>query len=202
MGPRMITTYAVIPTRGRDTLWECVEAIRPQVDAVILVDTGSPDHLAQYGYLEIVRDDGPRNISRWWNLGLDHAVKVAGNAPAWNVAVLNDDVIVPPDWIARVTSALRASSGTLAYPDTQYKITGFAFVLAGELGIRADERFVWWYGDDDIQFQAAQHGTVVTVPNAAVEHRYRSVQTYESVELIQQTERDRESFVAKWGRMP
>lgn len=197
----MIPSYAVIPTRGRDTLRECVEAIESQVDAVILVDTGSPDYLRGYRDHEIVRDGGRRNISRWWNTGMDCVDKLAGDGPCWDVVVLNDDVVVPSGWVAVMSAEMRSTAASLAYPRMWHKITGYAFMLRGEDQLRADETMVWWYGDDDLEYQARKRGGVAVV-QAPVDHRYPDVQTQSDPELVTQTHRDRATFEAKWGCPP
>lgn len=198
----MIPTYAIIPSRGRDTLDECIDAIEPQVTAVILVDT-SADGL-HYPQLEIRRDKHPRNISRWWNDGIIRANRLAWqdhHAKEWNHVVLNDDVIVPAGWVDTMNTALRTGTADLAYPNMWHKITGYAFMLRAETGIRADEDLVWWFGDDDIEYQARQRGGVVAV-HAPVDHRYPDHQTQADAELVAQTDLDAKTFVAKWGRMP
>jgi hypothetical protein len=203
VGPQVIPTFAIIPTRGRDTLDECIAAIAVQVDTVIVVDT-STDGLDRY---LAIRDRGSRserNISRWWNKGFRRAARLAHQeyqATQWNVVVLNDDVIVPLGWTATVIGALRAGTSDLAYPDMQHKITGYAFVLRGESRILADESLVWWFGDDDIEFQARAAGGVVTV-HAPVDHRYPDHNTQADPDLLEQTELDAKTFWMKWGRMP
>lgn len=198
----MIPTFVVIPTRGRSTLDDCVCSVSQQVNETILIDT-SADGVGWHP-LPRVRDVGDRNISRWWNHGLLRAARMAHqqyDATEWNVLVLNDDVIVPPGWVHTMTSALREGTADLAYPATWHKITGYAFVLRGESRIRADESLVWWYGDDDIQFQAEASGGVVTV-DAPVEHRHPDEDTQADPELVAQTHLDAKTFEQKWGRMP
>jgi glycosyltransferase involved in cell wall biosynthesis len=199
----VIPTFAIIPTRGRDTLDECIAAVADQVDTVIVVDT-STDGLDRY---LAIRDRGDRNISRWWNRGFLRARRLAvqglqeAQPGVWNVVVLNDDVIVPPGWVDTMTGALRTGTADLAYPGMQHKITGYAFVLRGESRILADESLVWWFGDDDIEFQARAAGGVVTV-HAPVDHRYPDHDTQADPALLAQTELDAKTFETKWGRMP
>jgi glycosyltransferase involved in cell wall biosynthesis len=202
----VIPTYAVIPTRGRDTLDECLVAVGDQVDAVIVVDTEGKfgRHLPGWAAVEYIRDLGPRNISHWWNQGIKRANRLAWQeceATEWNIVVLNDDVIVPSGWVSAMTSALRAGTADLAYVAAWHKITGYAYMLRGESGLRADESLVWWYGDDDLEFQARTAGGVVRV-HAPVDHRYPDRDTNADPELLAQTQIDAKTFEAKWSRLP
>lgn len=197
--------YAVIPTCCRpDDLRDCVAAIKPQVDRVIVVLTRLED-----GDLNDVWDsdaddvflmtDEERNISKWWNAGITLAKQYAREAgQPYDVAILNDDAIVPPDWFDRVTSAMSAhAAGFMS--DTQKHMTGFAFILRGEAHIQADEQFVWWYGDNDIEWTARERGGVAHVIGP-IEHRHPGSTTIGT--LGEQTHRDREAFQNKWGRLP
>lgn len=117
----------------------------------------------------------PPNISQMWNLGLGMAHEHAAGEP-YDVAVLNDDVIVPPDWFERVstemqlTPNLRASAGCVHRP-ADHRMTGYAFILNGDDGLRADEQFQWWWGDSDLEMQARRLRGVVFAGGEDVEHR-------------------------------
>jgi hypothetical protein len=192
MAAQVIPTYVVIPTRGRDTLDECAAAIASQVDGVVLIDTSPAAgdlpigvHTALYR----IHYRGDRNISRWWNLGFTATDAAPGTGRQWNVVVLNDDVIVPPGWVETMTIALRAGTADLVYPENASgKIAGYAFVLRGESRLLADESLAWWYGDDDLEFQARAGGGAVAV--------------YADPELQAQAAKDRERFAEKWGQLP
>jgi hypothetical protein len=82
------------------------------------------------------------------------------------------------------------------------RITGYAFMLRGEAGLRADESLVWWAGDDDLGLQAQAAGGALLVPGIPVEHRAPDVQTNASPVLTAQAGRDMDTFVAKWGVRP
>ena len=195
--------YAVIPTRNRpDDFRDCMAAITPQVDRVIIISHGAsyadplsldwPDH-SIIGYAE-----DPPNISRMWNLGLN-ACSNLDNPIGYDVAVLNDDVIVPPDWFERVVRSMReednASAGCVRRP-RDLRMTGYAFILDGNVGLRADEQFQWWYGDDDLQRQAMQLGGIAYAGGQDVEHRHPNSTTVGVLAEI--AGQDRERFIAKW----
>jgi len=214
----------VIPTRDRhDLLTECVGSVVDQVDTVFVIDNQSvpPIDVDQwYGKVRAVRAPlDPPNISTLWNIGLALADAARGAADRWDIAVLNSDVTVPPSWIDGLSTAMRAGPAVLAYPDQhggrrqilhtkaepvdlRTRITGYAYLLRGEAGLRLDEDLAWWYGDDDLDWRAREQGGALLVPGMAVEHRCPNVSTNERPELRQQAGRDRETFRAKWGRTP
>lgn len=221
--------YAVIPSNGRTCLNDSIAAIKPQVDRVFVVWTRTgglnyPAYMFRRDYnetllqgVEFVGDFTELNISKWWNAGLDEASKAAdGDAPTkWDVAVINDDVIVPEGWFDAVSGTMRqmgtaaACSGGYGMsvlhnsdmaPPLQTRMQGFAFILAGELGLRADEQFIWYCGDDDLGRQAAIAGGMVMVPGFHVEHRYPNGQL--TPELHAAIAGDMQRYVDKWGGRP
>lgn len=214
---------AVIPARDRhDMLDDCINSVIDQVDRIIILDNGSvppidpgPWH-GKVGVVSLPID--PPNISTLWNVGIALA---DANSPtdAWDIAVLNSDVVVPPGWIDTLSTAMRSTTAVLAYPDQhggqqhilhtkaepidlRQRITGYAFMLRGEHGQRFDEDLAWWYGDDSADWTAREQGGALLVPGIPVEHRAPNVSTHERPELLEQTGRDRATFEAKWGRTP
>lgn len=206
--------YAVIPTRDRPVDFDdCVRAILPQVDALIVIahcppgENGQPYVWATLEWLDAERllrgcqvipyHEDPPNISRMWNLGLDTApVFAAGDR--YDVAVLNDDVIVPPDWFDRVTAAMRTgrNAAGCVYRDWDPRMTGYAFILDGDLGLRADEQFQWWFGDSDLQREAETMGGVAYAGGEDVIHRHPNSTTVGI--LAQIAEQDAIRYQAKW----
>ena len=72
------------------------------------------------------------------------------------------------------------------------------FVVRGEAGLRADESMRWWYFDDDFCRQAIQAGGVLGVPGPVVVNAQANQST--SGVLVEQAEKDRATFEAKWSR--
>lgn len=217
---------AVIPARDRhDLLADCITSVIDQVDTVIVIDNLSqppidpdPWH-GKVGVVSLPID--PPNISTLWNVGLSLADSQAHRAGAeeWDIAVLNSDVVVPPSWMAALSTAMRSTTAAVAYPDQhggtstvlhtkaepidlRQRITGYAFMMRGEHGQRFDEDLAWWYSDDSADWWAREHGGALLVPGIPVEHRAPNVSTNERPELVEQTGRDRETFRQKWGRTP
>lgn len=217
---------AVIPTRNRhDMLADCINSVVDQVDRVIVIDNQSdppidpePWH-GKVGVAALPID--PPNISTLWNVGItlaDYQAHRSG-AERWDVAVLNSDVVVPPGWIGRLSHAMRATTAVLAYPDQhggtrqilhtraepidlRQRITGYAYMLRGETGLRLDESMAWWFSDDSLDWEARERGGALLVPGIPVEHRCPNGSMYERPELQEQAGRDRATFEAKWGRTP
>jgi hypothetical protein len=217
---------AVIPTRDRhDMLGDCINSVVDQVDRVIVVDNLSdppidpdPWH-GKVGVVSLPID--PPNISTLWNVGIALADAQAHQheADRWDIAVLNSDVTVPTGWIDGLSTAMRAGPAVLAYPDQhggrrqilhtkagpvdlRTRLTGYAFLMKGEIGLRLDESMAWWYSDDDIFWQGCEMGGALLVPGLAVEHRCPNGSMYERPELHEQAGRDRKTFIQKWGKPP
>lgn len=209
-------TWAVVPSNGRAYLQECLGALLPQVDGIVVVNNGGSGFLGG-GRVEVVPDSGSdMNISRWWNAGID---TIAGmGLGEWNTIIVNDDVVVPTGLVAALSGSLRSTTAAVAYPNQHdchrvmwtepgpvnlfWRLTGYCFMLRGELGLRLDESLVWWYGDDDLDWTARTRGGSLLVPGCPVEHRAPNGTMNERPELHVQAGRDRETFVQKWGRAP
>jgi GT2 family glycosyltransferase len=165
----------------------------------------------------------PPNLSELYNIGMD----VASSYPydgefsddaEWNLVLLNDDVVCPPGWVTSLSDAMRATTAVMAYTDrlgraeptlyTQPPTTPHetcmvaACMMRGELNIRWDEQFRWWYGDTDLDYRCRQLGGVLAVPGQMPEHLHPSAQTFADAELTAQTHRDRAAFERKWNGVP
>ena len=228
--------YAVIPTRDRhDMLADCIDSllVGQQVCRVVVVDNGSKspvDVRRWHGLATVIRRPmDPPNISTLWNEGLNWAAADARRmspdgmhswpAWGWDVLVVNDDVICPPNLVATLSARMRERDAAMAYPDQaggqqeilhtaaepvdlRQRITGYAFLLRGETGLQADPSLAWWYGDDDLDWRARKRGGSLLVPGVPVEHRAPNVQTAARRELSAQAGRDRQTFITKWGKAP
>jgi GT2 family glycosyltransferase len=217
---------AVIPARDRhDMLADCISSLTEQVDAVFVIDNMSDppiDPEPWHGQVAVIGVPiDPPNISQLWNIGIALADSAAHRigATAWDIAVLNSDVIVPAGWVDALSTAMRSTPAVLAYPDQhggrqqilhtkavpvdlRTRITGFAYLLRGEHGLRLDESMAWWYSDDDLDWRARDQGGALLVPGCPVEHRAPNASTQERPELVEQAGRDRETFARKWGTTP
>lgn len=209
---RVIPTFAVIPSEGRPMLHDCIASVRDQVDHIIVVANGGYEGHDLSG-VHVVGDAGAdRNISRWWNIGLWVASEHARHESyEWDTLVLNDDVIMHPGSVARLSSELRRGSCPLAFPGhvnqvlTQPsldRMAGWCFMLRGEPEIRVDEGLAWWYGDNDLDWRCRSLGGSAMVAGVETTHRDPNGYTNRVPELGRQAGLDRSVFLAKWGRLP
>lgn len=204
-----VPTWAVIPSAGRPLLHDCIDSVRDQVDGIVIVANNEYTGTG-LRHVIVVHDTSPdRNISRWWNLGINRVAALG--EMRWNTLILNDDVTLQPDTVRLMAESMRAYHAALAFPGNPQKflttpggerITGYCFMLCGENGIRADETMAWWYGDNDLDWRARCSGGSVTVPGIALHHADPNGYTNRCPELAEQAGRDRETFLARWGRLP
>jgi hypothetical protein len=233
-----IPRAAVIPTNGRECVNQCLDAILPQVDFVVLVENGEPVPARDRVYKFWVPPDTGINISAWWSYGLDEVrwrvnpvrmrsgPETGGESTLtrflrverrrWDVAVLNDDAIVPEGWFDAVAIKMRemkaaaaSSCAHTAMPilytkpgpvDLFRRMNGFAFILRGELDIRPEKRLTWYCSDDHMDWLARGLGGVVVVPGFPINHLYPNGQVTEQIQ--RQIAEDMQEFVNIWGQRP
>jgi len=158
-------------------------------------------------------------LHRMWNTGLDMAEKAAEGGP-YNVLVINDDVEVPAGFCAQLAAGLRSDDDNwIAYPNwrnhslrpgetlatsTDAKsgqtMSGWAFMLRGETGLRFDERYQWWYGDTDLERRVRAAGKhTVCVGGCHARHLDPLRSTVEDPARVAQVEADEKLFSEVWG---
>lgn len=153
-----------------------------------------------------------------WNLGIMKAREYAQSwaLTEWDVAIFNDDTEIPPGWMLVVSDTMRRMGGIAAcsggkttqpikygpdeFPGTGNRLAGWAFMLRGEQGLEADEDFAWWCGDDDLSMRARRNGGLVMVPGLEVPNFLADSTTVGA--LAEQSIKDIEYFVQKWGQRP
>lgn len=218
--------YAVIPTRDRhDTLLAMVEKLLDDQVETIVVDNGSTPPISFiHPGVHLIRDEQqPPNLSRLWNLGLREATRDFHRwelqQPDYAVAVLNDDLILPPRFVQTLAEAMQRYHAAAAYPDQhgwgadalhttpgpvdlRSRMCGYAFLLRGAARLYADETLQWWYGDDDLDWRARQAGGSLLVAGTAVQHLHPNESTNTNPVLSAQAGLDRATFTQKWGQPP
>lgn|SRR5262245_60880634 len=225
-----IPRAAVIPTNGRECVEQCLDAIMPQVDFAIVVET-KKHHGIKYrpGAYKHWYDEGDINISAWWQAGLDEAqwriehgtgplinLYLASERRKWDVAILNDDAIVPEGWFTAVASKMRemkaaaaSSNAHITMPvlythpgpiDLFARMNGFAFIVRGELEMRPNKMLTWYFSDDHMDWQARELGGVVVIPGFPVNHLYPNGQV--TPQIQEQIAQDAQEFVHIWGMRP
>lgn len=215
--------FAVIPSGNRpDELTNLVNVLVSDEVHVIVVDTGYPedenpaeDCGTQGNPVAVIRDHRqPQNISRWWNCGIDHARywnEFLGGEAEYIVAVLNDDIVIESGFVHALARGIIEHDVSGAFPDiwnigrdfafhqvSAYRMSGFAFAMRGSQNFRADERLVWWYGDNMLEWEMLRDGGIVTVGGLKLQHLYPNQSTVG--ERAEQAGRDRATFESIWGR--
>jgi hypothetical protein len=215
---------ALILAHGRQELLNrAIDAIRPQVDTIMVIDNASDPKLEiPEGVGSMFLPDQPPVLSRFWNIGLEwfsHWYSTQNRGQDYDVAVMCDDAIAPADWFSAVTQAMR-EHGTVAgssqpdgFPqppilkydmdgDIRNRMCSWAFIMDGACDIRADETMSWWWFDSDMDIQLRKNGGTVLIGTHPVPNQEYGRYTNEKPELGAQTGVDRQTFVAKYGRTP
>lgn len=221
---------AVILTHNRpELLVETWAAIGPQVDVVIIIDNASSPPVdvksvtsEQWPTLVMSYPDQPPNLSRMWNFGIAmaQAVRRDWSDDRRRIAVLCDDAPPPPGWFDVVTEAMDATGavvgcsapegfGWIGAPvvktgpdsDIMRRMPGWAWILDPSRPVRADERFEWWWGDTDLDWQARAAGGMVIIGSHPVPNRRPNDFTARP-EQSAQAGADSARFVAKHGWRP
>jgi len=208
----MTVLFLTIPTAGdrAHLLTPLIEDSGVPRDRVIVVAT-RPGVEVPPG-VTVVQDLGSPNIQRWWNLGIDEAV----GRGATVVAVSNDDVRISPATVPGLADALRSTGAAIASPARPEfplglhrgnlvpyapRLWGSLWALRVDSGLRPDSRYVWWYGDNDLDIRARRdHGGVVLV-DVPFEHMHPSVGTSQNPLLAAQTDRDAQTFEHQYARL-
>lgn len=217
--------FAVFATAGnRPCLRDAIQLVRYQVDKIIVVVSQGGDLDAVMAMLDGVNnwvlhyEGSPFNLSRSWQSGVRIAEEMAVEAGAekWFVAILNDDAMVPANWVHAVTRAMEETAASAGSSGSPYphrvlhiksgrvplheRMQGWAFILRGDDGVEPDPTFAWWFGDDDIAWRAAAAGGTVLIPGFPVRNLYPNSQF--TPELHAQAAKDAQAFVDKHGVHP
>lgn len=215
-------TYVVIPYKDRPEYVEALvdELLESSLNPMIYVfDNGSTKRAVLPVSERIAHYSKPKmGLHQMWNMGM-HLAEIDAAGLHHNVAILNDDLKLEGDPLAHLVHGLRSDPRlAITYPDSFGRelddnlvipttgtngsegMTGWAMCFKGELGLRFDTRFEWWYGDNDMELSTRRAGYLVgRVNKAKVVHLQPNVQTEQSPELQAKAARDREAFEEKWA---
>lgn len=204
--------FMTVPTAGNRTglLTALIEDSRLPREHIVIVAT-RPGVEAPSGVV-VVEDFDTPNIQRWWNRGIETAVARGATA----VAVVNDDVRLARSTLTDLESALSATGAAIASPAREPyplglhrgrlvpyapRLWGSLWVLRVDSGLRPDPRYVWWYGDNDLDIRARRdHGGVVLV-DVPFEHLHPSEGLAQNPELAAQTDRDAITFENQYASL-
>lgn len=157
-------------------------------------------------------------FGQWMNLGFDYIA--SRDSTPYEVFCIGSSLLGAPDTIPVLRSALRDHQLTMCGPDLfgrlgggqveehradqrtlWNRVPGICFMVPGELGLRFDVEFRWWYGEDDLEMQARQHGNVGLVGGCGVALTAPNGHPLSEEQARWATE-DRTKFVTKWGQEP
>lgn len=218
-----VPRYACIPTHNRPArLLSLVASLGTQCDRIVVLDNASNppvdvaklEAAASKALVEVIRDEEqPPHLSRFWNVMLDACAHDAAEHEheQYDVAVFNDDAVVPAGWYDACANGLRAHPTAVVahtspttpdlltelHLDHGNRMTPHAFVVRGEVGMRSDESMRWWYFDNDFDWRARQNGGVLSVPGPLAVNALANTTTRGP--LAEQAERDRVAFEKKWA---
>ena len=200
---------------------QCYDSLAGQVDHMFIIRNGGwRDTWPDGPRLTIVDFHSGRKlpIHEWWNTGIDAAAKYAADncVTKWNTLIVNDDVIAEPDAVMVLAKAMRDSTADMVSPprpgwvaDKEILllkdafpnlggalwVCGWFFMLRGETGLHADTRLFWWYGDNDLEWQARYGGGTLIVPGSNVVNQHPNVYAQDmSIEIMA----DGKLFKEKW----
>jgi hypothetical protein len=215
-------TWVLVPCERKrlEVLNELLEMLGRPAQRCVVVSAGAepimngetPATVLHYPHDEI-------NISRWWNLGLSfirnhytmdapHEVLFCESdtvADEYAVPALVDALrvhelsMVGPDWFTGLGAGDVAVYGPNSPRSIEHRVPGTAFMIASEQGLRYDERFRWWYADDDFEMQARNRSGAAVVGGVLLDHGPSADLTPEKQRWADE---DRALFVEKWGRQP
>ena len=207
-----VRLFMTIPTAG--TRAELLNALIDQSglprEQIVLVAT-RPNLKFPEGCI-VIEDLGSPNIQRWWRRGIEEAKSRGASA----VAVLNDDIRVTPETLPSLHRALVGSGATVASPSRPFvktkvhkgrlvpyepRIWGCLWVLDLASDLRPDERFVWWYGDCDLDIRARRDYNGIVTLDVEYEHMFPGEGTFKSPSLVEQTDLDAIVFEKEYAKM-
>ena len=193
-----LKVWLTIPSgTRRQYLEDIIKDSQLPLDQIVIVHTVESEPIEG---VRNVWDLDPPNIQRWWNTGIDIARANGGEY----IAVLNDDLILKDNPINKIVQGMKEEGAVLGYPyphngNGATKAAGYCWVLDLSSGLRTDETYRWYFGDDDLLLQVLGLGKAVYVP-AEVEHLHGVVGTAQSQYLEQLTVLDKKYFIEKWTK--
>lgn len=204
--------FMTVPTAGGhpDLLENLIRDCGLPPEQIVIVET-RPDLELPAGVIR-VKDFGPPNIQRWWNLGID----TAQDHGATVVAVLNDDMTVGPNALEELKTELLRTGAAIASPSRPGeriglnkgrlipytpKIWGCLWLLNLNCELRPNEKYVWWFGDHDLDIRARKYFGGVVTKEIQYEHLHPGVGTGSSSKLSDQTQLDAITYQQDYARM-
>ena len=197
--------FMTVPTAGAhpELLTALISDCGLPPERIVVVETAPgvevPDGVVR------VESFGPPRSQEWWTQGIDEAARRGATA----VAVLNDDIRLTPQTLEALHAALLETGAAIASPSRpgirdgvhkrplipyEPRLWGSIWVLNLATGLRPDTRYVWWYGDNDLDLRARRHHGGVVLVAVEYEHVHPSTATFQRPELLAIAAKDGERF--------
>lgn len=222
-----MVTHVVIPVRDQLALTAsiCDQLTDQAFDRCWIFDNGSRDGTAQHVARLMSRDQRFRyieatgaSIYSMWSVGLDLARRLGAD----HVALLNNDLVLAPGTLARLSEALDADpTHWVSYPDYdatelrddgELRVTHGSFRTGGACGFAfmldaarftwsplIDPGLGWWYGEDWLFAEVAERGgRQVRVVGLPIEHLGGATSAVHG-QVLASIPDDHARFVARWG---
>jgi hypothetical protein len=174
-----VTLWVTIPSgTRRKYLQQIIHNCDVPLSRIVLVNTADNEP-TQYVH-NLWSDE--LNIQTWWNMGIDFAVKHGAD----HVAVLNDDLQLLDNPLNKIVAGM--GDAAIGQPNID-SICGYCFILNTKYGLRADESYRWWYGDNDLYDRASQYG--IAKVGVDVRHLHGNEQTSADPVLLALGDADR-----------
>jgi hypothetical protein len=124
---------------------------------------------------------GKRNFLRWWHPWLDEDEHQALVDSGTAISV-------------SVRSEFHEGLHKRPLAPNKPRIWGSIWLLDLSTGLRPNRKYVWWYGDNDLDIRARRNHGGVILTKVEYEHVHPSTATFQSPELLAQTELDAATF--------
>lgn len=217
--------WVVIPAHRQALghLQENLKLLGPELASRTVVVTNGQHPITEHevDVAQVIQAGMDINISRWWNLGLDWIEEQEDGHPH-HVLILNADARIKPEGVARLSYALDTNPGyVMAGPKAgvgieretrpgplgvHVRVPGWCFMLNmqaidSDTGgpFRIDERFLYWCGDDDVEWRARAAGGTLRVGRIECAHLGDGVPRGDLARLARE---DLARFEEKWRTRP
>lgn len=208
----LVDIYLTVPTAGKhpELLREMISSCGLPINQIIIVET-KPNLVLPTGVITL-QDFGSPNIQRWWSRGIEEAVARGAKA----VAVLNDDIRVNSETLPRLYDGLKKTKATIASPSREGvtnkrhrrplvpyspRIWGCLWMLDTQSGLRPDQRYAWWYGDEDLDIRARKYFNGVVNVDVYYEHYFAGEGTSQNPLLQALAEKDAQTYQHDHARL-
>lgn len=207
---RVAELLAMLASLGHDSAHVVVVTTLP--------DPVEGDDVAGYADHVVVFEEPGMLFGRWLNLGFDYIDAI--DSSQHEFLCIGSSLLGAPHTVPTLRAALRGRDLAMVGPDLfdrlgvgdveehrddqrtlWNRVPGICFMVPGELGLRFDPEFRWWFGEDDLEMQARALGPVGLVGRCGVTLTAPNGHPL-SDEQHQWAREDRAKFVAKWSKEP